>query len=306
VVAVGPSSDDRAPDDARFAADRNQRVEKETVARDRRTGFANPMPRPSAPEAGRRAPAGDDRGSERGRGGDRASQGLADGARRSPPPEPARPDRSERPAEPRLALKLDRFGDFAAGDRAEAPPAPAPIPQRGDPVAPDRGDGTRAGDGALGRSRLQPSAETYERLAGGPAPDHVTGVEEGEGTFLNAREWKYSSYFNRIKESVASKWDPNRALALRDPEGRRFAYRDRHTVVSVRLDDHGGLKDVEVVKSSGVDFLDEVALEAFQKAQPFVNPPGGLADQRGEIVFNFGFYLEVGGGFRMFRAPGAY
>jgi TonB family protein len=58
-----------------------------------------------------------------------------------------------------------------------------------------------------------------------------------------------------------------------------------------------------VVKSSGVDFLDEIALDAFRKAQPFVNPPRGLADPRGEIDFTFGFYLETGGGFRMYRAP---
>ncbi len=45
-----------------------------------------------------------------------------------------------------------------------------------------------------------------------------------------------------------------------------------------------------------MDFLDATALEAFRKAQPFVNPPRGLANDRGEIPFAFGFYLEVGSG----------
>jgi outer membrane biosynthesis protein TonB len=35
----------------------------------------------------------------------------------------------------------------------------------------------------------------------------------------------------------------------------------------VRLDDHGTLKDIAVVKRSGVDFLDQIAMDAFRKAQ---------------------------------------
>jgi TonB family protein len=61
---------------------------------------------------------------------------------------------------------------------------------------------------------------------------------------------------------------------------------------------------VSVVKSSGLDFLDRTAMDAFQRAQPFSNPPQGLADSRGEIVFTFGFYLETGGsGLHLFRGP---
>ena len=57
----------------------------------------------------------------------------------------------------------------------------------------------------------------------------------------------------------------------------------------------------DVHRSSGVDFLDATALDAFRKAQPFVNPPRGLANDHGEIAFVFGFYLEVGSGLHIFR-----
>ena len=47
------------------------------------------------------------------------------------------------------------------------------------------------------------------------------------------------------------------------------------------------------------------SVDAFEKAQPFLNPPTGLADPQGEIRFSFGFHLEAAGsGFRFFRAPG--
>jgi TonB family protein len=128
-------------------------------------------------------------------------------------------------------------------------------------------------------------------------------VEEGEGTYLNTREWKYASYFNRIKQAVATQWHPDSTLQLRDPTGQRFAYKDRITVLAVTLDSAGSLKNVQVQRSSGVDFLDLTAVDAFRKAQPFANPPRGIANDRGEIGFMFGFYLEVGSGLQIFRGP---
>jgi TonB family protein len=90
----------------------------------------------------------------------------------------------------------------------------------------------------------------------------------------------------------------------RDPGGSKLGYKDWQTLLSVKLDGGGVLRDVSVVKSSGLDFLDRTAVDAFQKAQPFSNPPQGLADSRGEIVFTFGFYLETGGsGLHLFRGP---
>lgn len=73
------------------------------------------------------------------------------------------------------------------------------------------------------------------------------------------------------------------------------------------LDDKGAVKDLLVSKSSNVDFLDVTAMEAFRRAQPFANPPSGLADAHGEIRFTFGFYLEVGRtGMRIYRGPAPF
>jgi TonB family protein len=91
-------------------------------------------------------------------------------------------------------------------------------------------------------------------------------------------------------------------VRTRDPTGEIFLYKDRYTVVSVILDKGGSVKDVVVNKSCGVDFLDREAISAFRRAQPFPNPPPALLDDRGEIKFTFGFYLEVNHGtLRMFR-----
>jgi TonB family protein len=296
VVDVAPSKDSTPPKDSRFVSERNNTVEKETISRDRKSGHATTQPVPTEkPSAATPPPAG-----SRGAGGtsNRSTPGVA---KREPPPARA----GEGTSGERLALKLDRFGDhLPKRTPGAASQEPAAEQKAGDPRAgDDAGTGTSPGK-TIDRSKLHPSASTYEKLVGGPAPDHVTGVEEGEGTFLNTREWKYASYFNRIKQAVANSWEPGRAIQRRDPDGTRFGGRDRDTVLAVRLDESGSLKDVAVVKSSGLEFLDDVAVEAFRKAQPFANPPRGLADPRGEIAFTFSFFIQNDGGFRMFRRAG--
>jgi outer membrane biosynthesis protein TonB len=39
--------------------------------------------------------------------------------------------------------------------------------------------------------------------------------------------------------------------------------------------------------------LDHVAVEAFKKAEPFPNPPMGIADEDGSIRFNFQFVVTM-------------
>ncbi len=142
------------------------------------------------------------------------------------------------------------------------------------------------------------------RIAGGPAPDRLDGVEEGEGTYLNTRSWKYATYFNRIKQAVASAWDPVSPLEARDPDRTMFGYRDRFTLLGVTLDGGGHVKNLVVEQTSGVDFLDRAAVAAFESAQPFVNPPRGIVDGTGEIKFSFGFFVDMGrAGLRLYRAP---
>ncbi len=143
-----------------------------------------------------------------------------------------------------------------------------------------------------------------DKIAGAAANDHLKDVEEGDGTFLSTREWKYASFFNRVKQSVGQNWDPNTQMRLRDPSGQIYGGRDRYTMLTVTLDQTGRLKDAFVEKSSGLDFLDLEAIKAFERAQPFPNPPPGLLATDATVRFQFGFFLELSGrpGMRLFRS----
>jgi TonB family protein len=146
--------------------------------------------------------------------------------------------------------------------------------------------------GNPGMANLMPSQATMDKLAGA-APNDKLDEDEGEGTFLNTREWKYSSFFNRVKQAVGLHWDPGRVLRERDPTGNIYGNQDRRTLLQVTLSDRGEVKEIHVDKGCGVEFLDQEAIAAFQRAQPFPNPPSGLVERDGAVHFQFGFFLEM-------------
>jgi TonB family protein len=139
---------------------------------------------------------------------------------------------------------------------------------------------------------------------GGGAPnDALQDVKEGDGTFLNTREWRYAAFFNRVKQAVAAKWDPNGRLRAKN---RNIGYVDRVTHLHVALRPDGSLADVFVAKSSGIDELDQEAIHAFEQAAPFANPPAALVEQ-GFIRFSFAFLLTnemLNGGLPGFKRMG--
>jgi TonB family protein len=296
VVALGPGkSDEKPPEDTKLLAERNSRVEKETLSRSRRAGYENAAPRPSAQgsgqsEAARRAETAAQ---------PRAAQGLARGQgkenRKGAPGDDVQiPDQRGRP---KLALQMDRFGDTLPAEGRDEVKGNSGKIALGNPVAPDdQGEGTSLGarGGKVDVSKLKPSAAFYDRLAGGPSPDHVEGVVEGEETLLNAREFKYASYLNRVKEGIANHWDPARAMQARDPDGTRFPPADRITVVVFSIDERGAVRKVEVVGGSGLEFIDRAAVTAIEQAQPFINPPHAMFSGREEIPMRFVFRFTVG------------
>jgi TonB family protein len=176
-------------------------------------------------------------------------------------------------------------------------------------IQPGTGPGEREGStgrvGLPGVATLMPSQAVMDKLIGAAPNDHLRDVEQGEGTLLNTREWKFAPFFNRVKQSVGMHWNPNTQLRRRDPTGTIYSGKDRYTLVNVTLDQKGVLEDIRIEKSSGLDFLDLEAVASFQRAQPFPNPPAGLLEDDSKVRFSFGFYMELGGGPRMRLFRGA-
>ena len=139
---------------------------------------------------------------------------------------------------------------------------------------------------------LLPTLGPRDQMRQDGSIDHVPQVKRGNQTMLNTNEYRYAVFFNRVKRAVGTQWNPQIELRRLDPTGRVLGVEDRRTVLSVTLNREGSLVDIKVVRPSGVYQLDQVAINAFSKAQPFHNPPKGLVDSDGMIRFKFGFYLE--------------
>jgi TonB family protein len=284
-VVETASSNARPPKETKFVSDRDNSVDRETRSRFRGPGAPAAPAGPTGKGAAvSKAQGGQDGKADKfvdGRVGPRAGEDRAVAKNRSRPgdrpPPTAGGEIPTLPWDPKVTLEQDRSGGSSSG-----------------------GEGGQRRPGQYD-PRLALSPETLARIAGGGSPDKLDGVSDGDGTFLNTREWKYATYFNRIKQAVSSTWNPQRALDQRDPDRSLFGDRDRYTLLTVTLDPTGNLKDVVVKKTSGVEFLDKTTIEAFKRAQPFANPPPGIVEPNGEIRFTFGFYLEVGHGFQIFR-----
>jgi protein TonB len=68
---------------------------------------------------------------------------------------------------------------------------------------------------------------------------------------------------------------------------------DHRTEIMVVLDPNGKIVQVEVIGESGTQSLDTAAVEAFNRAGPFPNPPRGLVGSDGRVRIKWEFILKT-------------
>ena len=219
-----------------------------------------------------------------------------------------------RPAQPsgdgRLAMRTPDLGKFLRGPstpgqtaRAGRPGSAYGAPNAGHPeqggaipelgaegVLRPGGGGARGGTGPS----LMPSEEQLARAIGGGTQDHLADIDEGNETALNSKRWRFASFFNRVKRQVAEHWHPDEVYRQRDPTGAVYGRRNRYTELRIQLKPDGRLSNVALAQPSGLEFLDDEAVEAFKEAEPFPNPPRQLIEN-GTINFGFGFLFDLNG-----------
>jgi len=149
----------------------------------------------------------------------------------------------------------------------------------------------------LGLPLFKKTEETPESTSLGAQPeDYVPGVAPSDRTALNTKEFVFYSYFQRIRSRLDHAWVPilkERLLAYYR-SGRQLATDMDHTTrVLVILNRRGEIVRVQMVSESGVNDLDEAAVDAFNHAGPFPNPPQGMVDVNNEIKIPWDFILKT-------------
>jgi hypothetical protein len=286
VVDLPRPRDERRPDEARYAAEYDSWVEKESKrfgkfdpnSQQRHVGEIEPSKR--------NTPALTPNPSEGPASPGPLAMRMPEQSKPSRAHESERGPTSDQPGSDEQ-MPTDPEGAFSHAGGG----APRPVQRSLSPVE---------GGGAPGLYGLVPSEQQIARALGSGTQDHLADVEEGGETALNAKRWVFATFFNRVKERVRDHWKPAEEYQRRDPTGKIYGGEDRYTLVKVNLKADGSLDKVAVVHTCGLDFLDDSAVEAFKEAQPFLNPPRKLVEAgHGFVSFEFGFFFEVSGAPRM-------
>lgn len=124
--------------------------------------------------------------------------------------------------------------------------------------------------------------------------DFIEDVALGDMTNLNTTEFKYYGFYHRIRQKLEQYWGNSiqeKAKKLYKVGRRIPASENMITAITVVLDNRGSIIDIKVDGTSGVRELDQAAIESFNKAGPFPNPPKGLLVD-GRAVIQWGFVVK--------------
>ncbi len=123
--------------------------------------------------------------------------------------------------------------------------------------------------------------------------DHLTDIPEGDLTHLNTVEYKFYGYYFRIRQKLEGFWGRSvqEKAALLAGEGRIVSDEELVTALRIVMNSEGEIVDVIILGSSGVQELDDAAIESFNEAGPFPNPPKDLIVD-GRVTIEWGFVVK--------------
>ena len=162
--------------------------------------------------------------------------------------------------------------------------------------------GMAAGDPLPVERSRAPASESIKGLENGDLDsrglsatnDYVEEMALGDFTHLNTIEYKHYGFFHRIRQKLEQFWGASlqeKANAI-FRSGRRLPASDNLiTSLQVTLNTKGEIVHVKILGASGVRELDDAAIESFNKAGPFPNPPKDLL-VNGKATIEWGFVVK--------------
>lgn len=157
----------------------------------------------------------------------------------------------------------------------------------------------------VGEDPFKQAAKDYKKQKDGdtgsdPNPkvsstsDYLKDIPLGDMTQLNTTEYKYYGFYYRIKQRLEQFW--GRSLMDKANEmvrgGRKVASAEEFiTALEITLDNEGEIIAIKVTAGSGIKELDDAAIESFNEAGPFPNPPKGMVED-GKVRLEWGFVVK--------------
>jgi TonB family protein len=162
--------------------------------------------------------------------------------------------------------------------------------------------GMEAGDPLPVERSRAPASEMIKGLENGDLKsqglsatnDYVEEMALGDFTHLNTVEYKHYGFFHRIRQKLEQFWGKTLQEKANNifRSGRRLPASDNLiTSLQVTLNTRGEIVAVKIIGTSGVRELDDAAIESFNQAGPFPNPPKDLM-VNGKATIEWGFVVK--------------
>ncbi len=322
------STREETPENARFEADKANKVEEETVAKQRDTQSDEVEVRDEAPKgvSGERAATEET---------EEISAKQAQRAQPEPPSERAQPQprstqkqASGQQGGPSGEGGAGTPGTLGALESGQAGKVDIGRPATGGGGSP--GQRAKQGDGGkLGQvdPRLRLSWSAYEQDAGSDAlaaeraeahqaaraARQKTGIAQGQGerwrefraaaenyvpnvkpgnqTALNAAASPFASYLSAVHIPIHREF-ADKFLSSLPLTNHELASADLRTVLEIVLDAQGKIAQLGIIASSGHTVFDLGAYEAVKRAGPFPTPPEITQSYDGRVYFHWAFHRD--------------
>ncbi|HVJ64148.1 MAG TPA: energy transducer TonB [Bdellovibrionota bacterium] len=118
-------------------------------------------------------------------------------------------------------------------------------------------------------------------------------IVQGAETLLNTDEYRFASFFNRIKEGIVPRWKPRVRTITRSQTRAKLPEGVYLTEVTVGTDANGNISEVEVTKSSGFAPFDEAASDAFWNLAKLHNLPQEFLNRQERFRTSFAFSVQI-------------
>ena len=162
--------------------------------------------------------------------------------------------------------------------------------------------GIASGDPTPHKLSRSPASESVKGMKNGDpfaqglsaTNDYVEEVTLGDFTHLNTVEYKFYGFYHRIRQKLEQFWGKSIQEKAESifRSGRRLPASDNLiTSLQVTLNEKGEIVHVKILGASGVKELDDAAIESFNQAGPFPNPPKELL-VNGKATIDWGFVVK--------------
>ncbi len=124
--------------------------------------------------------------------------------------------------------------------------------------------------------------------------DFINDIPLGDTTYLNTVEFKYFGFYERIRKRLEIFWGTSIQQKAQQifAQGRRLpASRNLITSLQITINRQGIIEHITIQSSSGFNELDQAAIDSFNQAGPFPNPPKGML-KNGKAIIEWGFVVN--------------